>query len=1025
MLGLLGAALGSAASIGLGYFMAARERQAAEEAKAREEARKQEMSEVAAYTKKGDHMALNDPMVSDAWTNLPAGYLDRARQQAQFGATRDYIIHGGDVGTSGIVPHKETFNRIQDSMRAAGVNVGSFMPRPTGAPVSPGVAFDPNQTIAALPPGAPGQVSAQSFMTPSQPSPQIGGAPWQYTNIYEPGRSAVPAQPNALPQGGQVMARDTGVINPTRTIPTTIEGTDPVTGARTSMPGPAAYTDQIQNEMRMRDQPITIAEKKPLTPQAAASPLKFPSIKRPQTRTIEGPSGNVSITDKGLDKGSVTTMMIGQAEEAGMPPDQFEREYAQHVIATKGEFPELDHQQLMDYKDRYFGGLVQQKTRELATAGITDPALIQQQAERIASGQMGNYIPSKGGGLVAFRPEEVQLSRITQATQTMNRELETAIRIVEAGGKYAPDFGHSFTDIIDSDTSMSPEQKQHIKVTATKNIAQRLIAKADPTDPFGRMKAMMVAANMTGGAVPPEWQQIVMGDPKSFGFSQAMADEYLTGKYNIWEKDGYARLQNAVADKAIQGQLVDQAIKNPERAGPLMQAAGDLDRGRTVQQALTGAGQAQLAQDVEQRRAESFAGVTGTKEAERIELVKQVATPLGEIGKALRRYLEMSYLNDPEGKAKAGKLYKDLLFAGRPMIAKGMTMQSGALNEQEQEAATSGWSSLLEADLSPESAMEKIRIINATLSNNFGRPVDILADDPLNPTVTQAFRFDRQGNPLGDTATRMATSPRQAVPGPQPTPGPQPVQPPTAVAGMQPMTRQQLGPLGTQQTGTTNEGRPIIQNPDGSVSTERTITVTDPRLNGGMPTNIPSMFGGKEVSEDEAVERIVRAGGKDPETGQVMKGYPTIDAAVKAAQERSAGLGRTIEQEVQSRKQATPSEASPKVGSMKGQPFTAPSNPQAVQAARAAIPDEVKRMIAAEPEFKERLRTAHQKYQAGEINRDELEREIVKVIGRLGSRRDARSDKGLLEGQALNAAVKALMDAYTGTAPTSQAGASR
>src|SRR5688500_10951296 len=48
--------------------------------------------------------------------------------------------------------------------------------------------------------------------------------------------------------------------------------------------------------------------------------------------------------------------------------------------------------------------------------------------------------------------------------------------------------------------------------------------------------------------------------------------------------------------------------------------------------------------------------------------------------------------------------------------------------------------------------------------------------------------------------------------------------------------------------------RPILDNGDGSYSTEESITVTDPRLNGGRPTNIPSIWGGRRTgNEDEAV----------------------------------------------------------------------------------------------------------------------------------------------------------------------------
>lgn len=89
----------------------------------------------------------------------------------------------------------------------------------------------------------------------------------------------------------------------------------------------------------------------------------------------------------------------------------------------------------------------------------------------------------------------------------------------------------------------------------------------------------------------------------------------------------------------------------------------------------------------------------------------------------------------------------------------------------------------------------------------------------------------------------------------------------------------------------TPEGRQIVDNEDGSFSTERTITVTDPRINSGRPTNIPSMFGGQQVSQDLAIDAITRNNGVDPETGRTLEGFDSIDEAVAAAQQRSESLG--------------------------------------------------------------------------------------------------------------------------------------
>lgn len=90
----------------------------------------------------------------------------------------------------------------------------------------------------------------------------------------------------------------------------------------------------------------------------------------------------------------------------------------------------------------------------------------------------------------------------------------------------------------------------------------------------------------------------------------------------------------------------------------------------------------------------------------------------------------------------------------------------------------------------------------------------------------------------------------------------------------------------------TSEGRLIVPNDDGTHSTERTITVTDPQINGGKPTNIPTMFEGKQVSQEEAIQRIVDAGGLDPETGRKLQGFKSIDEAVKAAEQRSKQIGK-------------------------------------------------------------------------------------------------------------------------------------
>ncbi len=108
-----------------------------------------------------------------------------------------------------------------------------------------------------------------------------------------------------------------------------------------------------------------------------------------------------------------------------------------------------------------------------------------------------------------------------------------------------------------------------------------------------------------------------------------------------------------------------------------------------------------------------------------------------------------------------------------------------------------------------------------------------------------------------------------------------------------------MTPLEGEVVGKTKEGRNIFKNPDGSFSTERTTTIVHPAINGGAPTNIPTIFAGQELTPDEATElivEIVRRNGSaiDPETGRELVGFPSMKAAVAGAKKRSATIGKEL-----------------------------------------------------------------------------------------------------------------------------------
>jgi hypothetical protein len=94
-----------------------------------------------------------------------------------------------------------------------------------------------------------------------------------------------------------------------------------------------------------------------------------------------------------------------------------------------------------------------------------------------------------------------------------------------------------------------------------------------------------------------------------------------------------------------------------------------------------------------------------------------------------------------------------------------------------------------------------------------------------------------------------------------------------------------------------------LKRPDGDISTEVSITVTDPRINGGAPTNIPTLVHGQKNVDailankpisGEQQEIAIRRAAERAAAGAQLPSYPTIPAAVTAAQQRTADKGAGV-----------------------------------------------------------------------------------------------------------------------------------
>jgi hypothetical protein len=83
------------------------------------------------------------------------------------------------------------------------------------------------------------------------------------------------------------------------------------------------------------------------------------------------------------------------------------------------------------------------------------------------------------------------------------------------------------------------------------------------------------------------------------------------------------------------------------------------------------------------------------------------------------------------------------------------------------------------------------------------------------------------------------------------------------------------------------DGYPAVKMPDGSYATRITATVTVPELNNGAPTNIPTLWEGRPLSERESVLRALASNKKWPS-------YGSIEDAVAEAKRVSNSLGAAM-----------------------------------------------------------------------------------------------------------------------------------
>lgn len=547
---LMGLPLGPISGVASILYGAERSRQAAEEERAArelEEQRKIEMKEVEGYASKGNHAMLQQAYDSGMYTALPQDYRDRALFRAGTYSNQQIALDADTASKAGFQPYMGTPQQMQQAMAM------------TGQPGAPqGMTSQPppmmaQQAQAALPPGAPGQVSSAMEMAP----PQIGATPWTYPGTETQG-GATPLASPILSQGGQFMTPDAKQWTPIQA------AQDPQFDYQGKPIAPQPQSDLIPQPIRA--EPTVMVERKQFGPGTQPLGLKFPVGVRPGKASVEGPLGTVPGKGEELQNSTaISQTMVDQARQMGMSPDQLDAEYAKHIAKLGGNYPAFDETIRKTNKQDYFQKLAQDKTRALVAAGLPEPQA-QQQGARLAADAMGGYYPEGAGQLVNYTPEERHRNVIGQATKQVMIQARAAMDASRPGepATIQPGLFRKYVEEAFG-TDGTPQEKEAALNDVTNMAMTTFRDKIGKLPGMTQARAMimsMQAAAGLAGYTPKEWQPMIMANAQAFGITDPdIAQMVATGEIDLLQPGS---LQAGITKKnalAYEGKIREKGME--------------------------------------------------------------------------------------------------------------------------------------------------------------------------------------------------------------------------------------------------------------------------------------------------------------------------------------------------------------------------------------------------------------------------------------------------------------------------------
>jgi len=376
-------------------------------------------------------------------------------------------------------------------------------------------------------------------------------------------------------------------------------------------------------------------------------------------QTIQTPTGTRST--KEITGKEITSDAISQARTQGLHPREvhvaLDLENARRKM--KGQPPlDVDDTALVAYDLEHFETRMNQTRRDLESQGV-DPKLAFDQAVQETYKTTG-LVPEKYKSMI--QPKEGELA--SHAYINAVNHVGTVISQLRDPGAISKMFEPGF---LAKQINMDPHIKPEDSIRATHVAAQQLMQSIMPklkaqypqlSDTQLAGLAVKISAYATGGEVPKEWHEAVMGNPTAFGYSPEQAAAMAASGINPLEPGAGAKAQDVISDITLKKDFRKSYMEAAQTPEGRARAYDELQKRGTQPAPATAKTPGEIDREIQKQQK----GTLSRQDREQEQEFSK--TPSGEIDKLTAldniyttgvRLQQLAVQKDPQGKTLLDK----------------------------------------------------------------------------------------------------------------------------------------------------------------------------------------------------------------------------------------------------------------------------------------------------------------------------------------------------------------------------------